>query len=137
MSARPRCSRPSSVSKQPDAGEVKIGETVKLSYVDQNRGGIDPKKNVWEVVSDGLDYIKVGNVEMPVARLRQRVRLQGTGPAEAGRVLSGGERNRLNLALTLKQGGNLILLDEPTNDLDVETLGSLRTRSTSSPAAPW
>ncbi|GGU42308.1 energy-dependent translational throttle protein EttA [Lentzea flava] len=111
--------------EQPDAGTVKIGETVKLSYVDQNRAGIDPKKNVWEVVSDGLDYIHVGNVEMPSRAYVSAFGFKGPDQQKPSGVLSGGERNRLNLALTLKQGGNLILLDEPTNDLDVETLGSL------------
>ncbi|GAA1335353.1 energy-dependent translational throttle protein EttA [Saccharothrix algeriensis] len=111
--------------EQPDGGTVKIGETVKLSYVDQNRAGIDPKKNVWEVVSDGLDYIHVGNVEMPSRAYVSAFGFKGPDQQKPAGVLSGGERNRLNLALTLKQGGNLILLDEPTNDLDVETLGSL------------
>ncbi|WP_033438335.1 energy-dependent translational throttle protein EttA [Saccharothrix sp. NRRL B-16314] len=111
--------------EEPDAGTVRIGETVKLSYVDQNRGGIDPKKNVWEVVSDGLDYIHVGNVEMPSRAYVSAFGFKGPDQQKPAGVLSGGERNRLNLALTLKEGGNLILLDEPTNDLDVETLGSL------------
>ncbi|MBB5957658.1 ATP-binding cassette ChvD family protein [Saccharothrix tamanrassetensis] len=111
--------------EEPDGGTVKVGETVKLSYVDQNRGGIDPKKNVWEVVSDGLDYIHVGNVEMPSRAYVSAFGFKGPDQQKPAGVLSGGERNRLNLALTLKQGGNLILLDEPTNDLDVETLGSL------------
>ncbi|MEU4802772.1 energy-dependent translational throttle protein EttA [Actinosynnema sp. NPDC023587] len=111
--------------EEPDAGEVKVGETVKLSYVDQNRAGIDPKKNVWEVVSGGLDYIHVGNVEMPSRAYVSAFGFKGPDQQKPAGVLSGGERNRLNLALTLKQGGNLILLDEPTNDLDVETLGSL------------
>ncbi|MFD1145700.1 energy-dependent translational throttle protein EttA [Saccharothrix hoggarensis] len=111
--------------EQPDSGVVRIGETVKLSYVDQNRAGIDPKKNVWEVVSDGLDYIHVGNVEMPSRAYVSAFGFKGPDQQKPAGVLSGGERNRLNLALTLKQGGNLILLDEPTNDLDVETLGSL------------
>jgi ATP-binding cassette ChvD family protein len=111
--------------EEPDSGDVKIGETVKLSYVDQNRGGIDPKKNVWEVVSDGLDYIHVGNVEMPSRAYVSAFGFKGPDQQKPAGVLSGGERNRLNLALTLKEGGNLILLDEPTNDLDVETLGSL------------
>ncbi|MFB9909354.1 energy-dependent translational throttle protein EttA [Allokutzneria oryzae] len=108
-----------------DEGDVKVGETVKLSYVDQNRGGIDPQKNVWEVVSGGLDYIQVGNVEMPSRAYVGAFGFKGADQQKPAGVLSGGERNRLNLALTLKQGGNLILLDEPTNDLDVETLGSL------------
>ncbi|MEV6713768.1 energy-dependent translational throttle protein EttA [Lentzea sp. NPDC051208] len=111
--------------EQPDAGSVKVGETVLLSYVDQNRGGIDPKKNVWEVVSGGLDYIHVGNVEMPSRAYVSAFGFKGPDQQKPAGVLSGGERNRLNLALTLKLGGNLILLDEPTNDLDVETLGSL------------
>jgi ATP-binding cassette ChvD family protein len=108
-----------------DSGNVKIGETVKISYVDQSRGGIDPKKSLWEVVSDGLDYIKVGQVEMPSRAYVSAFGFKGPDQQKAAGVLSGGERNRLNLALTLKQGGNLLLLDEPTNDLDVETLGSL------------
>lgn len=111
--------------EEPDAGKVKVGETVLLSYVDQNRGGIDPKKNVWEVVSGGLDYIHVGNVEMPSRAYVSAFGFKGPDQQKPAGVLSGGERNRLNLALTLKLGGNLILLDEPTNDLDVETLGSL------------
>ena len=108
-----------------DDGELKIGETVKLSYVDQSRGGIDPKKTLWEVVSDGLDFIKVGNVEVPSRAYVAAFGFKGPDQQKPAGVLSGGERNRLNLALTLKQGGNLLLLDEPTNDLDVETLGSL------------
>jgi ATP-binding cassette ChvD family protein len=108
-----------------DSGSVKIGETVKISYVDQSRGGIDPKKSLWEVVSDGLDYIKVGNVEMPSRAYVSAFGFKGPDQQKPAGVLSGGERNRLNLALTLKAGGNLLLLDEPTNDLDVETLGSL------------
>jgi len=111
--------------EKPDDGDVKIGETVKLSYVDQNRAGIDPKKTVWEVVSDGLDYINVGQTEMPSRAYVSAFGFKGPDQQKPAGVLSGGERNRLNLALTLKQGGNLILLDEPTNDLDVETLGSL------------
>ena len=111
--------------EEPDAGAVKVGETVKISYVDQSRAGLDPKKNVWEVVSDGLDYIKVGNVEMPSRAYVSQFGFKGPDQQKTAGVLSGGERNRLNLALTLKQGGNLLLLDEPTNDLDVETLGSL------------
>ncbi len=111
--------------EKPDSGNVKIGETVKISYVDQSRGGIDPKKSLWEVVSDGLDYIKVGQVEMPSRAYVSAFGFKGPDQQKAAGVLSGGERNRLNLALTLKQGGNLLLLDEPTNDLDVETLGSL------------
>jgi ATP-binding cassette ChvD family protein len=108
-----------------DSGNVKIGETVKISYVDQSRGGIDPKKTLWEVVSDGLDFIKVGQVEMPSRAYVAAFGFKGPDQQKPAGVLSGGERNRLNLALTLKQGGNLLLLDEPTNDLDVETLGSL------------
>jgi len=108
-----------------DAGTLKVGETVSVSYVDQSRGGIDPKKTLWEVVSDGLDFIKVGNVEMPSRAYVASFGFKGPDQQKPAGVLSGGERNRLNLALTLKQGGNLLLLDEPTNDLDVETLGSL------------
>ena len=108
-----------------DGGTLKVGQTVKLSYVDQTRAGIDPRKTLWEVVSDGLDYIKVGNVEMPSRAYVASFGFKGADQQKPAGVLSGGERNRLNLALTLKQGGNLILLDEPTNDLDVETLGSL------------
>jgi ATP-binding cassette ChvD family protein len=111
--------------ERPDAGSVRIGETVRLSYVDQNRAGIDPKKTVWQVVSDGLDHIRVGQVEMPSRAYVAAFGFKGPDQQKPAGVLSGGERNRLNLALTLKQGGNLILLDEPTNDLDVETLGSL------------
>lgn len=109
----------------PDSGNVKVGETVKLSYVDQARAGIDPRKTVWEVVSDGLDYIQVGQTEVPSRAYVSAFGFKGPDQQKPAGVLSGGERNRLNLALTLKQGGNLILLDEPTNDLDVETLGSL------------
>ncbi|CAM3613448.1 energy-dependent translational throttle protein EttA [Isoptericola cucumis] len=108
-----------------DGGELKVGDTVKISYVDQSRGGIDPKKTLWEVVSDGLDFIKVGNVEIPSRAYVASFGFKGPDQQKPAGVLSGGERNRLNLALTLKQGGNLLLLDEPTNDLDVETLGSL------------
>jgi ATP-binding cassette ChvD family protein len=111
--------------EQLDAGAVQIGETVKLSYVDQQRAGIDAKKTVWQVVSDGLDYIHVGQTEMPSRAYLSAFGFKGADQQKPAGVLSGGERNRLNLALTLKQGGNLILLDEPTNDLDVETLGSL------------
>ncbi len=111
--------------ESPDSGNIKIGETVKISYVDQSRSGIDPKKSLWEVVSDGLDYIKVGLVEMPSRAYVSAFGFKGPDQQKAAGVLSGGERNRLNLALTLKMGGNLLLLDEPTNDLDVETLGSL------------
>ena len=108
-----------------DGGELMIGETVKISYVDQSRAGIDPDKTLWEVVSDGLDFIQVGNVEMPSRAYVSAFGFKGPDQQKPAGVLSGGERNRLNLALTLKQGGNLLLLDEPTNDLDVETLGSL------------
>jgi ATP-binding cassette ChvD family protein len=111
--------------EEPDSGNVRVGETVKISYVDQNRGGIDPKKTLWEVVSDGLDYIKVGNVEMPSRAYVSAFGFKGPDQQKPAGVLSGGERNRLNLALTLKLGGNVLLLDEPTNDLDVETLSSL------------
>jgi len=111
--------------EEPDSGEVKIGETVKVSYVDQSREGIDPKKTLWEVVSDGLDFIQVGNVEIPSRAYVSTFGFKGPDQQKPAGVLSGGERNRLNLALTLKKGGNLLLLDEPTNDLDVETLSSL------------
>ncbi|MDT4938852.1 MAG: hypothetical protein QOG80_2523, partial [Pseudonocardiales bacterium] len=111
--------------EKPDSGELRLGDTVKLSYVDQNRGGIDPTKNVWQVVSDGLDYINVGQVEMPSRAYVSAFGFKGPDQQKPAGVLSGGERNRLNLALTLKEGGNVLLLDEPTNDLDVETLGSL------------
>lgn len=109
----------------PTMGEIKVGETVSLSYVDQSRAGLDPSKNVWEVVSDGLDWIKVGNVELPSRAYVSAFGFKGPDQQKPAKVLSGGERNRLNLALTLKMGGNVLLLDEPTNDLDVETLGSL------------
>ncbi|WP_030246084.1 energy-dependent translational throttle protein EttA [Streptomyces sp. NRRL S-350] len=109
----------------PDSGMVKVGETVKISYVDQSRANIDPKKTLWEVVSDGLDWINVGQVEMPSRAYVSAFGFKGPDQQKPAGVLSGGERNRLNLALTLKQGGNLLLLDEPTNDLDVETLSSL------------
>jgi ATP-binding cassette ChvD family protein len=115
----------SDASTQPDSGTLRVGETVKLSYVDQSRAGLDPAKNVWEVVSDGLDWIKVGAVEMPSRAYIGAFGFKGPDQQKPSGVLSGGERNRLNLALTLKQGGNVLLLDEPTNDLDVETLGSL------------
>ncbi|WP_421083015.1 energy-dependent translational throttle protein EttA [Rothia nasimurium] len=108
-----------------DGGSLKVGETVKISYVDQNRANIDPEKSLWEVVSDGLDYIQVGQVEMPSRAYVSAFGFKGPDQQKKAGVLSGGERNRLNLALTLKQGGNLLLLDEPTNDLDVETLASL------------
>ncbi|MES2092349.1 MAG: energy-dependent translational throttle protein EttA [Actinomycetota bacterium] len=108
-----------------DGGDLKIGETVDISYVDQDRGGIDPTKTLWEVVSDGQDYIQVGKTEIPSRGYVSQFGFKGPDQQKKAGVLSGGERNRLNLALTLKQGGNLLLLDEPTNDLDVETLGSL------------
>ncbi|MFA5606517.1 MAG: energy-dependent translational throttle protein EttA [Leucobacter sp.] len=108
-----------------DGGELKIGETVQISYVDQNRANIDPEKNLWEVVSDGLDIITVGKTEIPSRAYVSKFGFKGPDQQKKAGVLSGGERNRLNLALTLKQGGNLLLLDEPTNDLDVETLQSL------------
>ena len=108
-----------------DGGEVKIGETVKISYVDQNRSNIDPQKTLWEVVSDGLDIITIGKVEIPSRAYVSKFGFKGPDQQKKAGVLSGGERNRLNLALTLKEGGNLLLLDEPTNDLDVETLSSL------------
>jgi ATP-binding cassette ChvD family protein len=111
--------------EKPDAGELKVGQTVKISYVDQSRGGIDSNKNVWEVVSDGLDFIKVANFEMPSRAYIASFGFKGPDQQKKAGVLSGGERNRLNLALTLKMGGNMLLLDEPTNDLDVETLQSL------------
>src|SRR3954466_1784915 len=111
--------------EKPDAGELRLGETVKISYVDQSRGGLDPKKTVFQVVSDGLDYINVGHVEMPSRAYVGAFGFKGPDQQKPAGVLSGGERNRLNLALTLKEGGNVLLLDEPTNDLDVETLGSL------------
>ncbi|MEV6009415.1 energy-dependent translational throttle protein EttA [Streptomyces sp. NPDC051976] len=109
----------------PDSGQIKVGETVKISYVDQSRANIDPKKTLWAVVSDELDYINVGQVEMPSRAYVSAFGFKGPDQQKPAGVLSGGERNRLNLALTLKEGGNLLLLDEPTNDLDVETLGSL------------
>jgi ATP-binding cassette ChvD family protein len=111
--------------EQPDSGSVKVGDTVKLSYVDQGREGLSGTDNVWKVVSDGLDFIQVGNVEMPSRAYISAFGFKGPDQQKPVNVLSGGERNRLNLAMTLKQGGNLLLLDEPTNDLDVETLSSL------------
>jgi ATPase subunit of ABC transporter with duplicated ATPase domains len=108
-----------------DTGDLRVGNTVKISYVDQGRGRLDPAKNVWEVVSDGLDHIKVANFEMPSRAYIASFGFKGPDQQKRAGVLSGGERNRLNLALTLKMGGNLLLLDEPTNDLDVETLQSL------------
>ncbi len=111
--------------EQPDGGSLKLGDTVKISYVDQSRGGLDPKKTVWQQVSDELDFIKVANFEMPSRAYVASFGFKGPDQQKPTGVLSGGERNRLNLALTLKMGGNLLLLDEPTNDLDVETLQSL------------
>ncbi|AAZ56249.1 ATPase components of ABC transporters with duplicated ATPase domains [Thermobifida fusca YX] len=111
--------------EQPDSGTITIGETVKISYVDQYRGRIDDEKTVWEVISDGESFIRVGNVEIPSRAYVAAFGFKGSDQQKKAGVLSGGERNRVNLALTLKQGGNLLLLDEPTNDLDVETLGSL------------
>ncbi|MEV8515955.1 energy-dependent translational throttle protein EttA [Dactylosporangium sp. NPDC051484] len=111
--------------EQPDAGSVRVGDTVQLSYVDQNRSGLDGDKTVWEIVSDGLDHLMVGKVEMPSRAYVAAFGFKGPDQQKPTKVLSGGERNRLNLALTLKIGGNVILLDEPTNDLDVETLSSL------------
>jgi ATP-binding cassette ChvD family protein len=111
--------------EEPDAGELSLGDTVRISYVDQARSGLDPRKNVWELVSDGLDHIKVGSFEMPSRAYVASFGFKGPDQQKPAGVLSGGERNRLNLALTLKMGGNLLLLDEPTNDLDVETLQSL------------
>jgi ATPase subunit of ABC transporter with duplicated ATPase domains len=111
--------------EKPDSGSLDVGQTVRISYVDQSRGGLDPKKNVWEVVSEGLDFIKVANFEVPSRAYVASFGFKGPDQQKAAGVLSGGERNRLNLALTLKMGGNLLLLDEPTNDLDVETLQSL------------
>ncbi|MDE0778941.1 MAG: energy-dependent translational throttle protein EttA [Nocardioides sp.] len=111
--------------EEPDKGSLNVGQTVKISYVDQSRGGLDPTKNVWEVVSDGLDFIKVANFEMNSRAYVASFGFKGPDQQKKAGVLSGGERNRLNLALTLKMGGNLLLLDEPTNDLDVETLSAL------------
>ena len=108
-----------------DDGELKVGKSVQISYVDQNRENIDPEKNLWEVVSDGLDFIQVGKVEIPSRAYVSQFGFKGPDQQKKAGILSGGERNRLNLALTLKQGGNVLLLDEPTNDLDVQTLGSL------------
>ncbi|MGV3712948.1 energy-dependent translational throttle protein EttA [Pseudolysinimonas sp.] len=108
-----------------DGGDLKIGETVKISYVDQSRANIDPNKTLWEVVSEGLDIITVGKVEIPSRAYVSKFGFKGPDQQKKAGVLSGGERNRLNLALTLKEGGNLLLLDEPTNDLDIETLSSL------------
>jgi len=111
--------------EQPDAGEIKIGDTVQIAYVDQSRGRIDPDKNVWEVISDGESYITAGKSEIPSRAYVAAFGFKGGDQQKPAGILSGGERNRVNLALTLKLGGNLLLLDEPTNDLDVETLSSL------------
>ncbi len=111
--------------EEPDAGTVKVGDTVKISYVDQARAGLDPRKTVWETVSGGLDHIRVGQVDIPSRAYVSQFGFKGPDQQKPTGVLSGGERNRLNLAMTLRQGGNLLLLDEPTNDLDVETLASL------------
>ncbi|MCU1675304.1 MAG: energy-dependent translational throttle protein EttA, partial [Frankiales bacterium] len=108
-----------------DSGSVRVGETVQLSYVDQGREGLDPTKNIWEAVSGGLDYIKVGKQELPSRAYVASFGFRGPDQQKPVGVLSGGERNRLNLAMTLREGGNVLLLDEPTNDLDVETLRSL------------
>src|SRR5699024_5440997 len=108
-----------------DAGDLEIGQSVKISYVDQNREHIDPNKNLWDDLSRGLDFIQVGKVEIPSRAYVSQCGFKGPDQQKKAGVLSGGERNRLNLALTLKQGGNVLLLDEPTNDLDVQTLGSL------------
>jgi ATPase subunit of ABC transporter with duplicated ATPase domains len=109
----------------PDSGAIRIGETVRISYVDQSRERIDGNKNVWEAISDGESFIRVGNVEFPSRAYVAAFGFKGADQQKPAGIMSGGERNRMNLALTLKQGGNLLLLDEPTNDLDVETLGSL------------
>jgi ATP-binding cassette ChvD family protein len=111
--------------EKPDSGTIRVGETVRISYVDQNRERIDPNKNVWQAISDGEAHIRVGNVEIPSRAYVAAFGFKGADQQKPAGVMSGGERNRMNLALTLKQGGNLLLLDEPTNDLDVETLGSL------------
>src|SRR5690606_1621737 len=111
--------------EEPDSGEVRIGETVKISYVDQSRENIDPEKTLWEVVSDGNDFIQVGSVEIPSRAYVSQFGFKGPDQQKQAGVISGGERHRRNRALTLKEGGNLLHLDRPTNDLDVETLGSL------------
>jgi len=111
--------------EKPDSGLIRVGDTVKISYSDQNRDRIDPNKNVWQAISDGETFIRVGNVEFPSRAYVAAFGFKGSDQQKPAGVMSGGERNRMNLALTLKQGGNLLLLDEPTNDLDVETLGSL------------
>ncbi len=111
--------------EEPDAGTIRIGDTVKISYVDQTRARIDPDGTAWEVVSDGHNYLRLGSVEVPSRAYLAAFGFKGADQQKPARLFSGGERSRLNLALTLKQGGNVLLLDEPTNDLDVETLGSL------------
>jgi ATPase subunit of ABC transporter with duplicated ATPase domains len=111
--------------EKPDTGSLDVGQTVKISYVDQSRGGIDDNLNIWQLVSGELDFIKVANYEVPSRAYVASFGFKGPDQQKQVKVLSGGERNRLNLALTLKMGGNLLLLDEPTNDLDVETLQSL------------
>ena len=111
--------------EQPDAGSIKVGETVQIAYVDQSRERIDPGKNVWEAISDGESFIRAGRTEIPSRAYVAAFGFKGPDQQKPAGILSGGERNRVNLALTLKQGGNLLLLDEPTNDLDVETLSSL------------
>lgn len=111
--------------ERPTSGSLELGETVRLSYVDQGREGLDARKSVWEIVSDGNDYIEVGKSEIPSRAYVGAFGFKGPDQQKRAGVLSGGERNRLNLALTLRQGGNLLLLDEPTNDLDTETLASL------------
>ncbi|MEP7024635.1 MAG: ATP-binding cassette domain-containing protein, partial [Actinomycetota bacterium] len=111
--------------EQPDAGSIKVGETVQIAYVDQSRSKIDPDKNVWEAISDGESYIRVGRIEIPSRAYAAAFGFKGSDQQKKAGILSGGERNRVNLALTLRQGGNMLLLDEPTNDLDVETLSSL------------
>jgi ATPase subunit of ABC transporter with duplicated ATPase domains len=111
--------------EQPDAGSIKVGETVQIAYVDQSRDRIDPGKNVWEAISDGESFIRAGRTEIPSRAYVAAFGFKGPDQQKPAGILSGGERNRVNLALTLKQGGNLLLLDEPTNDLDVDTLSSL------------
>ena len=122
---------------KPDGGAIRLGETVKLGYVDQSRDALDPKKNVWEEISGGLDQLMIGKREVPSRAYCGWFNFKGTDQQKKVGQLSGGERNRVHLAKMLKEGGNLILLDEPTNDLDVETLSSLRRRLRISPAAPW
>ena len=121
----PGCEKLDQLSPTEFAGTINVGETVQVSYVDQNRARIDPDKNVWEAISDGESYIRVGHTEIPSRAYVAAFGFKGSDQQKPAGVLSGGERNRVNLALTLKQGGNLLLLDEPTNDLDVETLSSL------------